>query len=166
MDEQSEIIIMRKYDTGDSTQIRFYDSPTGLLQDAKQIGFINYGVDSSFNEDFTGREYKGMIWDTLLSEGYTGKGLIEQIMPSVFCDIKCRGADSIRANTPNPKIWDRFGFEKKGMMGDFFIMKKDISNLKCDCKCSVRRFEPEGGFKKSKKTDLLIADDLTYNKYF
>ena len=127
--------VKRIYDTGDHTRLEFTDEDK---DDKPVIGFINYGDDPD-------RPRTGRIHDAVLDEEYRGKGVIEQMVPSILCDLKCRGAEAVTITTVSPKLGARSGFEMKldRGLGKFKNMERDLADLQCACKLSVKKLLPE-----------------------
>jgi len=112
----------KSYDTNTSAKIQFYDD-----KNKKIIGHIIYNVWE--------KEDTGHIASAFLDEEYRGIGIINQILPKVFCDMKCKlpTIKKIHLHASSPKIWIKFGFHETGEGN----MIKEFPDIACECRCEI-----------------------------
>jgi len=123
----------KSYDSNISSKIQFYDD-----KNEKIIGHIIYNIWE--------KEDTGHIASAFLDEEYRGIGIINQILPKVFCDMKCKlpTIKKIHLHASSPKIWTRFGFHETGETGEGNMIK-EFPDIVCECRCEI---------------DKLIEDDI------
>lgn len=119
-----KLSVYKAYDTPASAKIQFYDE-----KEKKIVGHITYNIWE--------KEDIGHIASTYLDEEHRKKGIIEQILPKVFCDMKCKlpTINKIHLHASQPKIWERFGFKETGSGN----MIRDYRGNDCSCRCEVNK---------------------------
>lgn len=122
-----KLTVKRKWEDETSATIEIYDGK-------KLVGKINYEV--SFPRVW-GKPPPGVgeILDTIIYEKeYRSRGILADLVEGILCDMKCKGAATVKVATPEKKIWSRFGFQETGPRHGMVGMERKLEDMECVCR--------------------------------